>query len=455
MKEALEPLGNPPADADPFDLSDDDSFASPTTSEQITVIERTQLSSPSMPKQPDFEARDISPNSGDRNEHPVEDPTREHKVKNVSFVQECSPPKSDKTVTFSEQFLECMNEDTFNQRIARILEPADISPTDSCNLPLLSISEENVNSSKEASPNLAQPVAKTEDCVDTNNVSSEGTLSSSSSAVTVDEGTIPASIVASMESNVTQDPKPHEDTVVTVCPATDKKAEDVPCDAMQENTVGQDAQVTGDVNNTTDVRIPDTEQDNQVTRDDNVSTKDGNEGRVLVTVNTKHDNKLAGSMHVRLSMESLPTSAEAADAVMIPLVVECCDSESNVDSDSLASCSLPGTPSVSRSSSRLSSDGRAGKYNKRPAPARPESPPDNDKPVKARLVLQPGVVRNLPEAMGDSSEVFLKTPKSKKKKASAAGLTSMFPFWKQEEKKEPDKKEPEPKVPMKAKMTDL
>jgi hypothetical protein len=189
-------------------------------------------------------------------------------------------------------------------------------------------------------------------------------------------------------------------------------------------------------------------------------TSNENINNVRVTVDISMPKSEQESMHVRLSMESLPTSPEAAEVVdaMIPVFVENYDSESNIDSsnidtDSLASVSLPSTPSISRSSSRLS-DGRAGKYNKRPAPPRPESPATDDKPVKGRLVLQPGVVRNLPEAMGASSEVFLRTPNQKRKKQhkNSGGIAGMFPFWKQDTRK--DESDDEVKVP-KAKMTNL
>jgi hypothetical protein len=144
-----------------------------------------------------------------------------------------------------------------------------------------------------------------------------------------------------------------------------------------------------------------------------------------------------GSMKVRLSMESLPTSSKSADAMQqqledsnIPVVVEKYDHDSlRASNDSLASCSLPNTPTVSRSNSRMS-DGRAGKYNKLPAPIRPESPVVEESPMKARLVLKPGVLRQLPETLGESSQVFLPTgSKDKKKKKHKSNLTSLFPFW--------------------------
>lgn len=70
-------------------------------------------------------------------------------------------------------------------------------------------------------------------------------------------------------------------------------------------------------------------------------------------------------------------------------------------------------------------DARGGKYNKKVAPL-PPSKSDQSSPIKATLVLQPGVVKNcLPEDNKDCKEFFVHSPKAKRR-SSAKRSHSFF-----------------------------
>lgn len=72
-------------------------------------------------------------------------------------------------------------------------------------------------------------------------------------------------------------------------------------------------------------------------------------------------------------------------------------------------------------------DARGGKYNKKAAPPPPPSS-DQSVPIKATLVLQPGVVKNcLPEGDNNCKEIFIHSPKAKRRslvKRSHSSLSS-------------------------------
>ncbi|XP_065339081.1 uncharacterized protein LOC135938940 isoform X1 [Cloeon dipterum] len=157
-----------------------------------------------------------------------------------------------------------------------------------------------------------------------------------------------------------------------------------------------------------------------------VKKEDSPDVVMKVEVSVSEDHNLGHTSLIRMSLESLPTTLQAAEE-MDRAMQSCspCASVSSLispDNEQESRCSTP--------SSTKTSGARAGRYNKRPAPPRPtEVAPDDDGPLKARLVLKPGVVRHLPEADNASKSeetVFLNTDSKEKKRESKSSLLS---FW--------------------------
>ncbi|XP_059484882.1 muscle M-line assembly protein unc-89-like isoform X2 [Neocloeon triangulifer] len=165
-----------------------------------------------------------------------------------------------------------------------------------------------------------------------------------------------------------------------------------------------------------------------------------------VEVCVSEDNNLGQTSIIKMSLESLPTSSQAAEEIQKEFdEAEQASSSLGTSRNSLvveqeSRCSTPSSPKA---------EGRAGRYNKRPAPPRPtEKSPDEEGPLKARLVLKPGVVRQLPEDSVPS--VFLHEAKEKKK-FSKEGKSSLLSFW----HAKPEKSELKEASTSSKKMTDL
>lgn len=141
-----------------------------------------------------------------------------------------------------------------------------------------------------------------------------------------------------------------------------------------------------------------------------------------VEVEFSEDRSLGQATVFRMSLESLPTSSAAASEMQSTLTINTEGLSPSPSSSSLLT-------STSDQEGTSPKDGRAGRYNKKPAPPRPKEALDEDGPLKARLVLKPGVVRKLPEAAASDSEapgVFLNQNAKEKKKS---GGRSLLGFW--------------------------
>jgi hypothetical protein len=143
-----------------------------------------------------------------------------------------------------------------------------------------------------------------------------------------------------------------------------------------------------------------------------------------VEVEFSEDRNLGQATVFRMSLESLPTSSAAASEMQSQLTI-------NMEGLSPSPSSSSLVTSASDQEGTSPKEGRAGRYNKKPAPPRPREVPDEDGPLKARLVLKPGVVRKLPEtavAMSDPETpvVFLNQNAKEKKKSGGRSLLS---FW--------------------------
>lgn len=173
-------------------------------------------------------------------------------------------------------------------------------------------------------------------------------------------------------------------------------------------------------------KVPENEPSEEKTESEDVKEKKEKSPDVMMKVEvevSEHQN-LGQATVFRMSLESLPTSSSAASEMQSQLTIN------NTEGLSPSPSSSSLVTSASDQEGTSPKEYRAGRYNKRPAPPRPKEAPDEDGPLKARLVLKPGVVRKLPEAASDpEAPVVFLNPNAKEKKKSAGGGRSLLSFW--------------------------
>jgi len=173
-----------------------------------------------------------------------------------------------------------------------------------------------------------------------------------------------------------------------------------------------------------------------------IDTKKENSPDVMmkVEISVSEDQSLGQTALFRMSLESLPTTSLAAEEMQSQINAENLSTPA-VLSASTSIVSLTTSESFSTADhdqdSRCSTpriDGRAGRYNKKPAPPRPKENQDEEGPLKARLVLKPGVVRALPEdsttSQSETKPLLFLNPNAKEKKMTAKeSKSSLLNFW--------------------------